>query len=43
VDLDGFLLIRDDPYEGLGLTAYKEIVLGNGNGLGVSMTPSPIE
>jgi len=35
VDLDGFLLIRDDPFEGLGLTESNEIVLSERPGLGI--------
>ncbi len=34
-DLDGHLLIRDDPYKGLMLNERKEIVLPDGPGLGV--------
>jgi len=34
-DLDGHLLIRDDPYEGLELNDRKEIILSEGPGLGV--------
>lgn len=37
VDLDGFLLIREDPFEGLELTPNKEIVLNNASGLGITM------
>ncbi|HKK45142.1 MAG TPA: dipeptide epimerase [Balneolaceae bacterium] len=35
VDLDGFLLIRDDPFEGLRLTEKKELVLSEVPGLGI--------
>lgn len=35
VDLDGFLLIQEDPFEGLGLTSEKEIVLSDKAGLTV--------
>lgn len=35
VDLDGFLLIRDDPFQGLRLTGDKEIILEDHPGLGV--------
>lgn len=38
VDLDGFLLIKDDPFEGLRLTADKEVVLSGKPGLGVHPT-----
>jgi len=37
IDLDGFLLIQDDPFEGLKLAPNKEIVLNNASGLGISM------
>ena len=36
VDLDGFLLIKDDPFEGLRLSDRKEVVLSDRPGLGVS-------
>jgi L-alanine-DL-glutamate epimerase-like enolase superfamily enzyme len=35
VDLDGFLLIRKDPFKGLALTEAKEIMLSDKPGLGV--------
>jgi len=35
VDLDGFLLIKDDPFEGLELTTDKEVQLSDNPGLGV--------
>lgn len=35
VDLDGFLLIKDDPFEGLGLDDEKKVVLSDKPGLGV--------
>lgn len=35
VDLDGFLLIREDPFEGLTLTEAKEITLSENPGFGV--------
>lgn len=35
VDLDGFLLIKDDPFEGLSLTDEKEVALGDNPGLTV--------
>ena len=35
VDLDGFLLIKDDPFEGLRLSDQKEVILGNDPGLTV--------
>lgn len=35
VDLDGFLLIRDDPFRGLALTSDKRVVLSDESGLGV--------
>jgi len=36
VDLDGFLLIKNDPFEGLAITDQKEIVLKDEIGLTVS-------
>lgn len=36
VDLDGFLLIKDDPFEGINLSDKKEVILSNSPGLGVS-------
>lgn len=36
VDLDGYLLIRDDPFTGLSLTKEKQILLSEQPGLGVS-------
>ncbi len=35
VDLDGFLLICEDPFDGLGVTKDKEVVLSNKPGLTV--------
>lgn len=35
VDLDGYLLIKDDPFEGLSLTNDKEVLLNKAPGLGV--------
>ncbi|NGP89631.1 dipeptide epimerase [Fodinibius halophilus] len=35
VDLDGFLLIKDDPFEGVALTEDKKLVLSDQPGLGV--------
>jgi L-alanine-DL-glutamate epimerase-like enolase superfamily enzyme len=34
-DLDGFLLIKDDPFQGLQLSDQKEILLSHSPGLGV--------
>ncbi|WP_138432193.1 dipeptide epimerase [Fodinibius saliphilus] len=36
VDLDGFLLIKDDPFEGISLSDRKEVILSNNPGLGLS-------
>ena len=35
VDLDGFLLIKDDPFQGLQLSDEKEVILGDDPGLSV--------
>ncbi|TYP91666.1 L-alanine-DL-glutamate epimerase [Fodinibius salinus] len=36
IDLDGHLLISDDPFEGLELTDDKQLCLGNAPGLGIT-------
>ena len=38
VDLDGHLLIKDDPYEGLDLDHAKGVVLSDRPGLGISVS-----
>lgn len=40
VDLDGFLLIRDDPFDGISLDEEKRVVLSQEAGLGVSPNKS---
>lgn len=38
VDLDGNLLIKDDPFEGLSLGKAKQVVLSEKSGLGISVS-----